>query len=108
MMRCSCMTKRIFIGINALLLLIIAGCGNDEEVDEELISYYNHDWITLQEMKQDKLGSSVNELTGLELESYENANVYVEEEVIPSMEEILDYLYTIEPEHSEVEELHQL
>ncbi|MBT2214705.1 hypothetical protein F3157_09160 [Virgibacillus dakarensis] len=102
------MKKKFLIWIGMMLLLIITGCANDEEVARELIDYYNNDWLASQIMKKENIGPKQNELLRLEDESNERASMLVEEEIIPSMKKVLDYLHNVELEHAEIKELHQI
>ncbi|MEN1968765.1 hypothetical protein WMZ97_11920 [Lentibacillus sp. N15] len=102
------MKRMFFICISMIILLSITSCSNDDEVAKELIDYYNNDWITVQKMKQEKLGSKKIELLRQIEIGDESANTYAKEEIIPSMKEILDYLHGIKLDHKEVQKLHQL
>src|SRR5699024_8436873 len=72
--------KKIFVWMSVVLLLIITGCSNDDEIAKELIDYYNNDWISAQKMKKENIGAK--KLRLLKIENNEEASVFVEEEIL--------------------------
>lgn len=89
-------------------ILIISGCSNKDKTAKELIDYYNEDWITIQKMKEHEIGLKKYDLSRFEQDNFKKANKYLEDEVLPNMEQILNYVHKIEVYHKEVKELHQL
>jgi len=87
---------------------MIIGCSSNDEVTKELINYYNNNWITVQKMKEEGIGKKRLELLRTEEEGNEKAGDFVEEEILPSMQEVLDYLHDVKLEHKENQKLHQL
>jgi len=102
------MEKGIMIWISTVVIFILSGCSKDEDIANELIDYYNNDWIAFQQMKQEALGKNQMELLQQQEQSDEKASNFVEEEVLPNMEEIIDYLHSIKLEHKSIKKLHQL
>ena len=89
--------------------LFLGACSSNDQVADELIDYYNNDWQALQEMKKEELGTKRNDLYSFDkFENPEEGLDFLENEVLPEYETIIDYLKTIELENKEVQELNQL
>ncbi len=104
------MMKKIYcILIGITLMFLISGCMNKDEVAKELIEYHNNDWIKVQKMKDAKISSKITMYTAFAMEDNEEAIAnLLNEEILPSHNEILEYLKEIELDSNEIEELNLL
>lgn len=99
--------KKAVICSGAIALLILAGCTNKDEVTQELIDYHNQTWIAIQEMKVERI-SVLNDQTDPSSEALVDASEFDVEEALSVMDQVNDHLKTIEPEHSDIKQLHSL
>ncbi|MEN1968767.1 hypothetical protein WMZ97_11930 [Lentibacillus sp. N15] len=105
--------KKIFtwmLAVSALFLL--AACSNDEETADELIEYYNEEWIPIHAMKSAKMDDAQERLLKIQEEQEENyrgeAIALYKDEIIPSFNEVLERLKSVELEHKEVKKMNDL
>ena len=101
--------KRIVAVSLFTFCLFLRACSSNDQVADELIDYYNNDWQALQEMKQEKIGTKRDDLYSFDkIENPEEGLDYLENEVLPELDAIMEYLKEIKPKTKEVRELHQL
>src|SRR5699024_3902555 len=101
--------KKTLCAIGIILIFLMSGCLNKNEVTEELINYHNNDWLKLQEIKDTKISSKVSKYISYAMEDNEEAVAnLLTEEILPSHLEIVDYLEGINLESKEIEKLNQL
>lgn len=97
--------RTIAIWLSVLGLFILTGCGETSESAKELIDYHNEHWISVQEIKVDGLSVLNNQIYSQN--EVENDKFDVEEALF-TMEQVMDYLREIDPEHDEIRKLHDL
>src|SRR5699024_2018880 len=98
------------LAISALFLL--AACGNNEEAADELIDYYNEEWIPIHAMKSTEMHDAQTKLLKImeeQGEDYEEeAIALIKDEILPVADEVLDRLESIELEQREVKKVNDL
>ncbi|MFD1068244.1 hypothetical protein [Oceanobacillus locisalsi] len=71
----------IFIVIIALLLV---SCEDRDEVADEIVNYYNEEWVPINDMKEKRMRNLLSEQERLESENKkEEAATLVKEEMVP-------------------------
>src|SRR5699024_12109617 len=63
--------KKTLCAIGIILIFLMSGCLNKNEVTEELINYHNNDWLKLQEIKDTKISSKVSKYISFAMEDNE-------------------------------------
>ncbi len=99
--------KKAVIWSCVIALIILAGCTNKDEVTQELIEYHNKTWMAIQEMKVERI-SILEDQTDPSGEALVDASEFEVEEALSALDQVNDYLKTIEPEHSDIKQLHNL
>lgn len=95
-------------------LLLLAACGNDEKAADELVKYYNEEWISIQETKQEKMNEASSKLIDIAAADDGSGNqdetiaALVKEDMIPVLDDILDQLEAIDLEHKDLIKLNDL
>ncbi len=80
-----------------------------DEVAEDLIHYNNEEWVPINEMKKKKMRGIPLELTELENEGKEEeAIALVKDEILPVVNEVLEQLEAVEPEHQKVKKINEM
>ncbi|GGB58044.1 hypothetical protein GCM10011409_39440 [Lentibacillus populi] len=97
----------MIIGIT--LVVSLSGCSNSDEVTNELIEYHNDSFLTFKAMKEEEFMSKVGEYIKIVKKGDDQVSAdFLEEEMLPKLNEVLDYLKGVEPDHKEVRELNEL
>lgn len=103
--------KKIFITLFMIFMLMaFAACASKEEIADELIKYYNEQWIPIQVMKQNEMSDFQDKLIEMHVEQGDE----VEEEVItllnveaiPAADKVLAKLDAVQLEHRKIKKLH--
>lgn len=103
------MKRKLTVCLFGLALLLLGACANDDETANELIDYYNNDWQKLQTMKSEKIGDRAFDFVAFDKEENPEEGIeYLENEVLPELDALREYLYSIEPKTEAVRELHRL
>ncbi|MEI3615018.1 hypothetical protein [Pseudogracilibacillus sp. SO30301A] len=103
------MKRKLTVCLFGIAFLLLGACANDDETANELIDYYNNDWQKLQTMKSEKIGDRAFDWVAFDKEENPEEGIeYLENEVLPELDALRDYLYSIEPKTEAVRELHQL
>jgi len=90
-------------------MFLTYGCTNSDEVANELIEYHNNDWLTFKNMHDEKLGPIASKFIILTLrDDQKGVEVLINEEFLPPVSELVDYLEGIKLENKEVQALNQL
>lgn len=86
--------------------LLLSAC--TDPVAEELNDYHNEEWLPFNEMllEFDEITNGFDQLVAMN--NLQGIEVYLEDELFPTMDEMIEYLDDIDLEHEEVQELHQL
>lgn len=98
--------------ISALFLLV--ACGNKDEAADELIKYYNEEWIPIQAMKKTKTNNAQDNFLenyskqGEDDEKNKEVIALYKDEIIPIADEVLEQLKFIELEHRKVKKMNDL
>lgn len=89
--------------------LLLTACGTNEQTAEELIRYHNEDWTALVEKRNSALNDNSSELIYLEeTEGKQAGNEYLENVILPELEDFLDVESAIEINDDSVKKLHDL
>jgi|SRR5690625_394734 len=103
------MRKIAFLLILILGSVILVSCGDKEQVADEIIKYYNEEWIPINSFKKDNLGELTDEF--IELDSKEDKSEAIQmlnNEIMPIVEEVINKLENVEPENNNVEKINDL
>lgn len=99
----------IFIILVGVSLLLLIGCGKNEETAEELMRYHNEDWTELSDKRKKALDDKQERLIFIEtIEGRQASGEYLEEVVLPGLKEFIAEEKAIELEDESVKKLHQL
>lgn len=99
--------KKAVVWSGVIAMLILASCTSKDEVTQELIEYHNKTWMAIQEMKGERI-SVLKDQTDPSGEALIDASEFDVEEALSAMDQVNDHLKTIEPEHSDIQQLHDL
>src|SRR5690625_3687151 len=103
------MKKTLYIVVGTALIILFSGCFNREKVTDELIKYHNNEWQILQEMKEEKVKADTSEYILLAIEgNNKEVGKLLKEEILPSHNEVVEYLEGTKLKNKEIEELNQL
>ncbi|GIO23663.1 hypothetical protein [Oceanobacillus sp. J11TS1] len=103
------MKKIISIILVIFALFLLVSCSNKDEVADEIIQYYNEEWIPINDMKEKELRDLPFHLNELEEhQQYEEAIALIKDEMIPVADEVIKRLQAVEPENGKVKKLNDL
>lgn len=107
--------KKIFLFLfTASIAFLLTACANDEEVADELIDYYNTEWIPVQVMKQENMNEAEDKLIDITTnddgtsDQEEEITALVNEDMVAVMDDILDQFEAIHPEQKAVTKMNNL
>lgn len=95
-------------------MLLLTACGNDNKTADELVTYYNEEWITIQKTKQEKMNEASGKLIDIVATDDGSSNqeeaidALVKKDMIPVLDDILDQLEAIDLEHKDLIKLNDL
>lgn len=104
------MVTRFMTKVSILfVLMFISGCANNQVADE-LIEYYNNDWLELDQLREETLTPLDHKFAMMRLrgEGEETFIEFVETEVLVHVQNVLDAAGKVEPKHKQVKKFHQL
>lgn len=67
------MKKIICLIFVVFVLLLLVSCGNKDEVANEIIHYYNEEWVPINDMKEKEMRGLAMEMNDLQIEAEEFA-----------------------------------
>lgn len=105
------MKKIIIFIVTAFTLVILASCANYDDVQEELLSYYNDEWLPISVFNKSETNEPLKKIIRILSErGEEDEEVFKirEEEIIPITEGVLKRFKSITLEHEKVKELNEL
>ncbi len=106
------MPKIITLMLAVSTLFLLAACSNQDKAASEFIEYYNEEWIPMNAMKKEKMREAQDKLSEIESNQGEDlgekAVALYKTETIPSFDEVLEQLESVELEHSEVKKVNKL
>src|SRR5690625_103508 len=103
------MKRTFYIIVGTALMLLFSGCFNQDKIADELIKYHNNEWKILQEMKEDKVKADTSEYILLAMEgNNKEVGKLLKEKILPSHNEVVEYLEGTKLKNKEIEELNQL
>lgn len=106
--------------ITVFVLIFFTACGNKEEIVDELIYYYNEEWISIQAMKNKEMRNARYRLLNFqeETEEYEEGeeSLLFKEEIIelliedalPVSNQVVDRFESTQLKHKEVKRLNNM
>ncbi len=106
--------------LTASILMLLTSCGNKEEIAEELIDYYNNNWIPIHNMKvrntsigEEKLTSILVELDEKDVEEISETDLaeiitVYEEDIIPVADRVVNRFDSVHLEYKKVKKLNDL
>lgn len=100
--------------ITSLLLLItisvlLVSCGDKEKAAEDIIAYYNEEWIHINNFKKDQFDKVNPEFRKLEGKGdKKEASAYVKNEIIPIIEEVITMLENVEVDNKQAKKMNKL
>src|SRR5690625_4628910 len=104
----ECAMKKIMIlMLTVSTLVILTSCGNNKDIQEELLSYYNEEWIAVSEVNK-KGTHKLLDVISERGEEDEEAIIVREEEIIPAEKESMDRLKSLQLEYKQVKKLNEL
>lgn len=92
--------------IAMFVILLLQGCVSKETAGDELMQYFNHDLNTEETERFTTANETLQSLTLKEDE--ENIAVYLYEELLPDLEELITYLEGLEYKSKHVQKLNQI
>lgn len=99
----------VILFFGCFCLLVLSSCGQNEEVTDELIQYYNEDRPKLEAERAETMDDSQSHLTYLEnTDGKETSKEYLEKTMLPELASFIEKEKAIHLDHEEVQELHQL
>ncbi len=97
-------TIHILLGI--MIVFLLQGCVSKDEAAEELMKYFNEDIRT---KLNDRYDEKVTKWFDLEDENVEEkVQLHLKEEILPTAEDLIDYLESLHYESRGVRKLHEL
>jgi len=101
------MKKIMILMLTVSTLAILTSCGNYKDIQEELLSYYNEEWIAVSEVNK-KGTHKLLDVISERGEEDEEAIIVREEEIIPAEKEAMDRLKSLQLEYKQVKKLNEL
>lgn len=112
------MRKTVVFLTILLVSVLISACSAKSKAAEELIDYYNEEWVPLQEEKEvqtdgmdmEHILHQLSEGTDKETEELlrEELVVLLEDTYIPMMDDVIEGYQSIELEHEDIQELNEM
>lgn len=103
------MKQTISMILVVLTLFLLVSCSNKGEVADEIVQYYNEEWVSMNEMKEETMNTLVTELYELDKEG-KNQEVInlIKNEFYPSIDNILEHLESLELNNKEVKKMNDM
>ncbi|MFD1067899.1 hypothetical protein [Oceanobacillus locisalsi] len=93
----------IFIVIIALLLV---SCEDKDEVADEIVEFYNEEWVPINDMKEKGMADIPLELTRLEEEGESDEVIgLIKDEIIPLLDRVMERLKSVNPKNEKIEKM---
>ncbi|HLR51439.1 MAG TPA: hypothetical protein VK072_01005 [Candidatus Avamphibacillus sp.] len=103
------MKKTFYIALGIVMVLLLSGCFNKEGKADELVKYHNSDWATYSAKKEKSVSPKIKSFIVLAAEDdREGIEALINESLLPSINELVNYLEEIQLEHKEIQELNHL
>lgn len=102
------------------ILVGLSACASKEEITDELIDYYNKDWIPIHVMKlrntadgERRFREFLLELDGKDVQEMEQneldqINRIFEEDIIPTMDRVVNRYKSVQVEHRKIKKLNEM
>ncbi len=102
--------KKIIIPILIVFtLLLLVSCGNKDEVANEIVHYYNEEWVPINDMKEKEMRDPLAEVARLESENKEDeAAALVKDKVLPIVDEVLGRLEAVDTDNRKVKKMNDM
>lgn len=100
------MKKIISLMLVVIALSLLVSCSNGDEVADEIVHYYNEEWVPINDMKEKGMRGLPMEMNEL-AESHKNGEVIalIKDEMLPIFNEVLDRLKSVDPKNREIKKL---
>jgi|SRR5699024_5377833 len=106
------MKKTIIFVILVSSFVFLTACASDDEIADELIDYYNNEWIPIHAMKRSELGTAKEDFRKIMMESGEDhekeAIELHENDIIPVIDKVVDQFESIELRHRKIKKLNKM
>lgn len=90
-------------------LALLVSCSNKDEVADEIVHYYNEEWVPINVMKADEMRDVSVELSELDKEGKgDEAISLIKNEVLPVVDEALERLESVDPNNDEVKKMNDM
>lgn|SRR5699024_477564 len=110
------MMKNLFKFICTIpLFILLVSCASDDEIADELIDYYNNEWIPIHDAKESKMKTMKNTFMNLAINLEEGNEADVKKEsiekyetdVIPTVDKVIEQYESIQLNHRQVKKLNK-
>jgi len=103
------MRKTLFFLMLILVSALLMSCADKEQEADEIITYYNEEWIPINNFKEDNIGEFTTEFIHLDAqEDKSEATQLLETEIIPLVEEVITNLENVEPKNKKIKKMNNL
>ena len=103
------MRKTLFFLMLILVSALLMSCADKEQEADEIITYYNEEWIPINNFKEDNIGEFTTEFIRLDAqEDKSEAIQLLESEIIPLVEEVITKLENVEPKNKKIKKMNNL
>lgn len=100
------MKKIISVLFLVCAMFIFTSCANKDEVADEIVQYYNEEWIPINDMKRTRLDGYALKINELEQEGKEDEAIsLIEDKMIPIIDKVLGELEDVEAENKKVKKI---
>lgn len=103
------MRKTLLFLTLLLVSALFISCSDKEQVADEIIKYYNEEWIPINNFIKDETGKLTNEFINLDSKKDKTeASELLKTEIIPLNEEVVAKLESVEPKNKEIKKINDL
>lgn len=103
------MKKVISLMLLVCVPFFLASCENKDEVADEIVHYYNEEFLPMYETKEDKMEDKPSKLTQLEEENKKDeAITFVKDKVMPVVDESLERLEAADIPNKKVKKMNDM
>lgn len=103
------MKKGISLIIVVFAAFLLVSCGNKDEVADEIVHYYNEQWVPINAKDEEEMLDLFDKLYELEKKDKENkATAYIKNEMLPVVDEILERLESVDSSNKEVKKMNDM
>ncbi|GIO23669.1 hypothetical protein [Oceanobacillus sp. J11TS1] len=101
--------KRVISSMLVVFALsLLVSCSNKDEVADEIVQYYNEEWVPINAMEEEEMRHFFNSMYELEKNKKDEIISLIKNEPLPVVEESLKRLESLEPKNKQIDKLNEM